>query len=130
MKRGSILGAYLAAFSILLLIEVLIAVFVRDRFVRPYLGDALVIPVLYCLIRAFWSRPPRLLPLWVFLFAALVELGQLFGLVERLHLERSAILRIALGSTFDPADILCYAAGALLLFAWQAIERRRAAGQG
>jgi len=32
----------------LLLIEILIALFVHDEFIRPYVGDALVVIVLYC----------------------------------------------------------------------------------
>ena len=124
MKRISLELRYLAAFCVLLVTEVVIAVFVHDRFVRPYLGDVLVVLVLYCLVRTFWTPPHPLLPFWVFLFAALVEVGQYFHLVERLHLERITILRIALGSTFDMADILCYAAGAAALFGWQRIEKR------
>ena len=38
---------YAAAFLILLAIEVLIALFVHDRFVRPYLGDVIVVIVVY-----------------------------------------------------------------------------------
>ena len=125
MKRTAFDFRYLAAFLVLLSTEVLIAVFVHDRFVRPYLGDVLVVLVLYCLVRTFWTRPHSLLPLWVFLFAALVEAAQYFHLVERLRLEENRILRIALGSTFDVADLVCYAAGAALLFGWQWVERRQ-----
>lgn len=128
MRRFSFDVKYFLAFCLLLAAEIWIAVFVHDRFVRPYLGDVLVIPVLYCLIRAVWDRAPSLLPLWVFLFAALVELSQYFRLVERLHLEGSTILRVVLGATFDVADLLCYAAGAALLFLWQRLEPRRRSG--
>ena len=39
MKRR---GIYAIAFVLLLVTEVLIALFVRDRFIRPYGGDILV----------------------------------------------------------------------------------------
>ena len=38
---------YLLAFILLLLLEIIIAVFVHDRFIRPYVGDVLV-TVLLC----------------------------------------------------------------------------------
>lgn len=49
---------YALAFGLLLLLEALIAVFVHDRFVRPYLGDVLVVVLLYCLARAVGGRAP------------------------------------------------------------------------
>ena len=47
---------YALAFGLLLLLEALIAVFVHDRFVRPYLGDVLAAVLLYWLRRR-WRRP-------------------------------------------------------------------------
>ena len=38
-------------FMIFLVIEVLIALYVHDDFVRPYLGDVLVVVVLYFFVR-------------------------------------------------------------------------------
>ena len=40
---------YAIATVVLLLIEVLIAVYVHDAFVRPYIGDVLVVVVIYTL---------------------------------------------------------------------------------
>lgn len=124
MRRFQISAPYLAGFFALLGVEVVIALFVHDQFIRPYIGDVLVVAVIYCLVRAVWRDAPRLLPLWVFLFAALVELFQLFQLAERLHLAQYKVLSIILGSTFDLVDLLCYAVGGALLFLWQAVERR------
>lgn len=116
---------YLLAFALLLGVEVFIALKVHDNFVRPYLGDVLVVAVLYCLVRGIRRGGGGLLPLWVFLFAALVEVCQYFELVKRLGLEDHRFLRTLLGSTFDLADIACYAVGGALLFLWQWIEKKR-----
>ncbi|WP_092559518.1 hypothetical protein [Anaeromicropila populeti] len=43
---------YLIAFMGLLGIEVLIARYVHDTVIRPYIGDVLVVIVLYCLVRS------------------------------------------------------------------------------
>ena len=56
---------YLVAFVLLLGIEVLIGLYVRDAFVRPYVGDVLVAVLLCCLARCFLPDKPQLLGLWV-----------------------------------------------------------------
>ena len=105
---------YAAAFVLLFAVEVLIALFVHDDFIRPYGGDILVTMLICCFARIFFVSGAKLLPLWVFLFAAAVEVGQYFDFVRLLGLEDIPILSIALGSTFSFADILCYGAGCLL----------------
>ena len=53
-------------FLALLATEVLIALFVHDDFVRPYLGDVLVVPVIFFLLRAAFPERIKLLPLYIF----------------------------------------------------------------
>ena len=109
---------YAIVFLALLAIEIFIAVYVHDRIVRPYVGDILVIPVVYCFARIFLPESRRLI-LYVFMFAVLVEILQYFHLVDLLGLSGSRLARIALGSTFDVADICCYGVGALLTFGFE-----------
>ena len=103
--------AYLLAFFSVLLTEVGIALFVRDDFIRPYGGDVLVTVLICCFVRIFFPTGVKLLPVWVFLFAAAVEIGQYFDFVALLGLGDSRFFRILLGSTFSWADLVCYAAG-------------------
>ena len=42
----------------LFMIEVLIALFVHDSFIRPYLGDFLVVILIYCAVRTFIKASP------------------------------------------------------------------------
>ena len=49
MKKARVI--YAAMFCVLFLIEVCIALFVHDDFLRPYVGDALVTILLCCLCR-------------------------------------------------------------------------------
>lgn len=104
---------YLLCALILLTAECLIGAFVRDAFIRPYVGDLLVTVLLCCLMRVLWPKGNRLLPVWVFLFSGAVECIQLLDLPARLGLEGS-VFAIILGSTFDWKDLLCYAAGCVL----------------
>ena len=114
MKNKRIL--YLLIFCGLLSIEVVIALFVNDSFVRPYVGDVLVTLLLCCLCRVIVPGKVRLLPIYVFVFAACVEIGQYFDLVALLGLADNRILSVALGRTFSWADLVCYAVGCVVAF--------------
>ena len=116
---------YALAFVMILFIEVLIALFVRDAFIRPYGGDILVTVLICCFMRIFFPRNIRLLPVWVFLFAAAVEIGQYFDFVSLLGLGGILFFRILLGSTFSWADLLCYGIGCALFFAAESLVKRR-----
>lgn len=118
-KKIKIRLAYCAATALLLLIEVLIALYVHDSFIRPYMGDVLAVIAVYTFIRIFIPEKIRILPLFVFIFAFGVELLQYFDLVSKLGLENNTFLRILLGSVFDIKDIICYAVGCIILAAYE-----------
>lgn len=103
------------AFVVLLAVEIFIALFVHDSFVRPYIGDVLVVIVIYYFIRIFLPEGCRWLPAAVFVFAASVEILQYFHLVERLGLQGNIFMKVLIGSVFDVKDIVCYGAGCLIL---------------
>ncbi|EGT3615998.1 DUF2809 domain-containing protein [Clostridium perfringens] len=114
---------YLLTFFILLMLEVFIALFVRDNFVRPYIGDVLVVIVIYTFIRGIVGRKIKFLPFYIFLFGVLVEVLQYFKIVELLHLQDSRFFTILIGTSFDIKDILCYLVGCLILVFWEFINK-------
>ena len=120
---------YGIAFGVILILEVLIALFVRDAFIRPYGGDVLVTVLLCCFVRIFFPEKLKLLPIWVFLFAAAVEAGQYFDFVTLLGLGDSAFFRTLLGTSFSWADILCYGAGCMLFALAEWFGKRKNAGR-
>lgn len=107
---------YLLIFFGLLATEIVIALFVNDAFVRPYVGDMLVTLLLCCLCRVILPDKVRLLPVYVFVFAACVEIGQYFDLVALLGLADNKIISIALGRTFSVMDLVCYTVGCVAAF--------------
>jgi len=109
---------------VLLLIELIIALFLHDTIIRPYIGDILVIVLLYCIIKTFVRKTIVLLPLYLFIFASFVEILQLLHIISLLHLENIAVLRVIVGSTFDWADILCYFLGALAAVSIQRLDSK------
>lgn len=115
---------YLILTILLLAIEVFIALFVHDRFIRPYVGDVLVMMVLYTFVRIFVPERIKALPTYLFGFAALVEIAQYFRIVERLGLEDNRFFSVLIGSVFDIKDIVCYAVGMILIVIGQRMYSR------
>ena len=108
--------AYGLAFAVILVIEILIALFVHDSFIRPYGGDILVTVLICCFMRMIILKKIPFLPLWVFIFAALVEILQYFDIVSFLGLDNIKFFVVLIGNTFSVADIICYAVGCVLFY--------------
>lgn len=112
---------YLSVFVALLTIEIYIGVFVHDNIIRPFVGDALVVGVVYFFIRSFFDKL-KFLPVYVFLFACIIEIGQYFNLVSLVHMENFKLARIIIGATFDYKDIFSYLSGMIFIYAYEYIE--------
>jgi Protein of unknown function (DUF2809) len=100
---------------LLLLIEVCIAKFVLDRFIRPFIGDVLVVILIYCFVKTFWKIRSNTAAGAVLVFAWTVEILQYFKLVDILGLPKNSMMAIAIGSTFDWKDLLAYAIGTVTI---------------
>ena len=100
---------YFAVF--LFIVEVLIALFVRDSFIRPYFGDYLVVILIYCAIRTFVNASPLKIAIGVLLFSYLIEVLQYFNIVDRLGLSDNEIARTVIGYGFAWWDMLAYTLG-------------------
>lgn len=115
---------YAAIFCVLLAVEVCIALFINDAFIRPYVGDMLVTLLLCCLCRVIVPCQVRLLPLFVFVFSALVEIGQYFDMVALLGLADNRLLSVLLGRIFSWPDLLCYAVGCIAAWGLDIVIRK------
>jgi Protein of unknown function (DUF2809) len=120
----SINKKYLFLALLLFLIEVVIALCVRDRFIRPYGGDFLVVIMLYFGVRAFSKAKPWKIAIGVLLFACMIEIGQYLHLVDRLGLSNNTIARTVIGYGFEWWDILAYALGVASVFVVDTWKRR------
>lgn len=106
---------YILLFVILFLIELFIAIFVRDKIIRPYFGDVVVIVLLYSLVRIFVKSANKNIVWKIFLFAIMIEVLQYFRIIEILRLQNNKFISILLGTTFDFTDIICYILGTLFV---------------
>lgn len=105
---------YFGLFVFLFMCEVLIAKFYFSDFVRAYFGDVLVVILLWSFVRIFIPDKIRLLPLWVFIFACLIETGQYFNYTELLGVSDNPILCTLMGTSFAWGDILSYFVGCVI----------------
>ena len=94
-------------------IELLIALFMHDGFIRPFLGDIIVVAVIYYFVRIFFPLGLKRLLLYIFVFSVIVEFAQLLDFTRYIS-GNSQFLRILLGTAFSFWDILCYAAGCII----------------
>jgi hypothetical protein len=97
--------------TFLFLVEVLIALFVHDRIVRPYVGDVLVVILIYCVVKSFLDCPVLYAAWSVLIFAYLVETLQYFNVLVYLGLAHSKSANIIVGNSFSWMDILAYTLG-------------------
>ena len=98
----------------------------RDAFIRPYIGDMLVTVLICCFCRVLIPQGVRALPVYVFVFAAIVEIGQYVDFVKLLGLDGNHFASVVFGRTFSVYDLLCYAVGCLAFFAMDhSIQRHR-----
>ena len=100
---------------VLLLIEVLIAMYVHDDFVRPYVGDFLVVIFLYCLVRSFLKAPVMQIVIGVLLFSFMVEILQYFHFIALIGLEHFMLARAILGTSFSFTDLVAYTVGCMVV---------------
>lgn len=114
---------YFSLFLLFFIFEVIIALFVHDNFIRPFVGDILVVILIYFFIKSFVKKIIKLLPLYIFIFALCIEICQYFNLVKILGFENNILVSIVLGSTFDLKDILCYFIGSIVLFIYQIFRK-------
>ena len=104
---------FLAVFVFLFIVEVLIALYVHDDFVRPYVGDMIVTVLVWSFARIAFPQKFRLMSLYVMIFATLIEIGQYFNYVDVLGIT-NPILVTMMGTSFAWADLACYAVGCVV----------------
>lgn len=108
------------AFAVLVfLIEVMIALYVHDQFIRPYLGDVLVVILIYCFLKSFVRIPVATASIAVLLFSFAVEFLQFLNIVEKLNLEDSKLARTVIGTSFSWIDLLTYIIGIIIVIGFE-----------
>lgn len=108
---------------LLFLLEVFIALFIHDRFIRPYVGDLLVVIMLYCTLKAFFKIRVLVAAVIVLLFALLIEFLQYIKIPDLISVKKDTITSIALGSHFDWVDIFFYTLGMIIVILFENLNK-------
>lgn len=116
---------YFLLFSALLCIEIMIALFVKDTFIRPHIGDYLVVILIYCFTKSFLDWHYYTAGVATLIFAYAVEISQYFKLIEKLGLQKETIAKTIYGTHFDWIDILAYTLGIVTVLTVEAYKNSR-----
>ena len=109
MKKRLIFGV---TALVLLAIEIIIGMFATG-WIRNYLGDVLVVILLYAIFRTISPNKPDkwyVVPSAVLVLAFATEFLQLWGFCDRFGIT-NRLLRIIIGTGFSVVDLVCYAIG-------------------
>lgn len=104
---------YLLISLLLFITEVLIALFVNDKIIRPFFGDYLAVLFLFYLLAAFLYSSKLKIAFFVLFIAFLLEGLQYIQFLKIIGCEKVTFIKILLGNTFEWLDLLVYTLGIL-----------------
>ena len=106
-------------------IEILIAKYAHDQIIRPYIGDLLVVMLIYCFVKSFLDTPYLITAVAVLAFSYVIETLQYFQIVNILGLEKSKFARIIIGTSFAWEDIVAYTLGIAIVIYFESVLTKR-----
>jgi len=106
---------YFTIFSLLFITEIAIAIFHFHNWIRYYLGDLLVIPLLYCFIRMISKLSVKAATILVMCIAFTSEILQYFQIDKVLKIKNEIVL-ILIGTSFSFIDLIAYALGIIPIY--------------
>lgn len=101
----------LIIFLSLLIIEILIAMYIKGGFIRNVLGDFLAVITLFYLFKSFIKTKAVYIAIMILLISYLVEFLQLIHFLDLLNLQNNKLLSIVIGTTFSTTDLIAYTLG-------------------
>ena len=107
---------YFLAFLILFITEVLIAVFLKDGFIRFTVGDFLVVILLYCFFGSFLKIKSLHNAIGTLAIAFGIEFLQLANILTYLNLNTNKWVNLIMGNHFSIQDLLAYTLGVIFIY--------------
>ena len=101
----------LIIFFLLFCVEVTIALYSKQGFIRAVFGDFLVVIMLYYFIAGFIQTKSIYIAIIVFIIAYVIEFLQLIDILSIIDYEKNVILNTILGTTFNTVDLIAYTLG-------------------
>lgn len=104
---------YLIISLLLLIVEITIALYSKNEFIRAVFGDYLAVILLFYLLATFLRISLYKIAFLSLLISYLIEGLQFIHVLELLGLENHTVLKIVFGTSFSWMDMLAYTLGAL-----------------
>ncbi len=104
---------------LLFVTEVLIALYVHDQIIRPYIGDVLVVILMYYSIKAILNFPVKKTAIAVLIISFIIEGLQYLNIVEQLGLQDNKLAATVIGTSFSWVDIFAYILGFILVLIFE-----------
>ena len=105
---------FLLIFLAIFVVEILIAKYLHDAYIRPFGGDVLVVVLIYAFLRIFLETNYKKLALGVLVFSFIIECLQGLHYVNWFGLQDNRFWSIVLGTYFTVYDLLAYFVGYLI----------------
>jgi hypothetical protein len=110
---------YLILTFFFLVIEFLIAVYLKTGFIRHTVGDYLCVILLYCFFKSFIKGHHFKIAISVLAIAFTIEFLQLTNYLELFNLQNNHFAKLVLGSTFHLSDLFAYSFGIITVIAFE-----------
>lgn len=107
---------FLCALALLALCIAIVLLFRTQAFVRGFVGDVLIVMLIYSACKALADFPSGRLALATLAFAFAVEAGQGLRLLALLGIPENLFTRLVFGAVFDAWDLLAYTIGVALIY--------------
>jgi len=94
----------------------IVAFFEGNLLIRGFIGDVIVIILLYTFIKSFKDVNTKKLSIFVFFLSWFIEISQYFKFIEFIGLSNYRMARVVLGTTFDSKDLIAYTIGVIVIY--------------
>lgn len=108
--------SYFVIACILFLLEVIIALSLKEGFIRHTVGDYLAAILLYCFMKSIIETKPLFIALMTLFISYGIEWLQLINILQTLNLEDNILIKTLLGSSFSIGDLIAYTMGATTIY--------------
>lgn len=110
---------YFLVLCTILSTEIVIALYIHDTLIRPFIGDLLAVVLVYCGIKTCIRGKKKVAVTLSLGIAFCIELLQATPFLEWIGFSTHKMALMILGSTFDWLDILAYSVGAVLIIIFE-----------
>ncbi len=94
----------------------IVKLFAKNQFIRGFVGDIVIILLIYFFIKSFYNFHSVKLTIFILLLAFTTEFLQYLNLISTLGLGGNIFAELIIGAVFDPLDLIAYIIGAITAY--------------